>query len=94
MKLDPSAVRYVAFSPYAKDMAENLFRAMWTLVVNVVVTVGVTLVTTPKPEKELEGLVYGLTPLPSMGEVPFYKRPVAWAAVLAVAFVILNIIFW
>jgi solute:Na+ symporter, SSS family len=94
VKLDPSAVRYVAFSPYAKDMSENLFRAMWTLIVNIVVTVGVTLITTPKPEKELQGLVYGLTPLPSMGDVPLLKRPVLWAALLGVAFVILNIIFW
>jgi solute:Na+ symporter, SSS family len=91
---DPSALRYVAFSPYAKDMSENVFRAMWTLIVNVLVTVVVTLFSTPKPEKELEGLVYGLTPLPAMGEVPLYKKPVLWAGVLGVAFVILNIIFW
>jgi len=94
VKMDPSAIRYVAFSSHAKDMAENVYRAMWTLIVNVVVTVAVTLMTTPKPEKELEGLVYGLTPLPSMEEVPFYARPVTWAAMLGVAFVILNVIFW
>ncbi len=81
VKMDPSAIRYVAFSSHAKDMAENVYRAMWTLIVNVVVTVAVTLMTTPKPEKELEGLVYGLTPLPSMEEVPFYARPVTWAAI-------------
>jgi len=91
---DPSAVRYVAFSPHAQDMSENVFRAMWTLIINVVVTVVVTLMTTPKPQRELEGLVYGLTPLPAMGEVPFYKKPVLWAGVLGVAFIILNIVFW
>ena len=94
VKFDPSALRYVAFSPHAKDMAENVYRAMWTLIVNVVVTVVVTLFTTPKPEKELAGLVYGLTPVPSMGDLPIFKRPIIWAAALAVAFVILNIIFW
>ena len=94
VKFDPSALRYVAFSPHAKDMAENVYRAMWTLIVNVVVTVVVTLFTTPKPEKELAGLVYGLTPVPSMGDLPIFKRPVVWAAALGVAFVILNIIFW
>jgi SSS family solute:Na+ symporter len=91
---NPSAVRYVAFSPHATDMAENIFRALWTLIVNVVVTVVVTLFTTPKPEKELSGLVYGLTPVPSMGDLPIFKRPAVWAAALGVAFVILNIIFW
>ena len=91
---DPSAVRYVAFSPHAQDMSENVFRAMWTLIVNVLVTVVVTLMTTPKPQRELEGLVYGLAPLPAMGEVRFYKKPVLWAGVLGVAFIILNIVFW
>ena len=91
---DPSALKYVAFSPHAKDMSENVFRAMWTLIVNVLVTVVVTFITTPKPEEELGGLVYGLTPLPAMGEVPLYKKPAVWAGVLGVAFVILNIIFW
>lgn len=50
--------------------------------------------TTPKPQRELEGLVYSLTPLPAMGEVRFYKKPVLWAGVLGIAFIILNIIFW
>jgi len=60
----------------------------------VLVTVVVTLISTPKPEKELEGLVYGLTPLPVVGGVPLYKNPAVWAGVLGIAFVILNIIFW
>jgi len=58
------------------------------------VTVVVTLFTKPKPEKDLEGLVYGLTQMPSMEQVPFLKRPVVWASVLGVAFLILNIVFW
>jgi solute:Na+ symporter, SSS family len=94
VKLDPSALRFVAFSPDAKDMAENVFRAMWTLIVNVLVTVAVTLMTKSKDEKELEGLVYGLTRLPSMEHVPLYKRPVVWGSVLGVAFLVLNIVFW
>jgi hypothetical protein len=31
VKLDPSALRYVALSPDAKDMAENMYRALWSL---------------------------------------------------------------
>jgi SSS family solute:Na+ symporter len=94
VKLDPSALRHVAFSPYAKDMAENVYRAMWTLAANVLVTVVVTLFTTPKPEAELEGLVYGLTTFPSMAQLPIFKRPIFWAAAVAVGFVALNILFW
>ena len=43
----------------AKDMAENMYRALWSWIICVVVTVVVSLVTTPKPEAELVGLVYG-----------------------------------
>jgi SSS family solute:Na+ symporter len=94
VKLDPSALRYVAFSPHAKDMAENIYRAWWSLLANVVVTVVVTLFTKPKAEAELQGLVYGLTKLPSLGPLPLFKRPIFWAAAVGTAFVVLNIVFW
>jgi solute:Na+ symporter, SSS family len=94
VKVDPGALRYVAFSPYAKDMSENVYRAMWSLLANVVVTVVVTLFTRPKTEEELQGLVYGLTTMPSMENLPIFKRPIVWAAAVAVGFILLNIIFW
>jgi SSS family solute:Na+ symporter len=94
VKLDPSALRYVALSSSARDMAENMYRALWAWIVCVVVTVMVSLVTRPKPESELVGLVYGATELPSDGDIEIYKRPIFWAAVVATVFVILNIIFW
>jgi SSS family solute:Na+ symporter len=94
VKLDPSALRYVAFSNHAKDMAENIYRAMWSLVVNVVVTVVVSFLTKPKPEHELKGLVYGMTEVPSEGHFPVFKRPITWAAAVGAAFIALNIIFW
>jgi SSS family solute:Na+ symporter len=75
-------------------MADNIYRAAWSLLANVVVTVLVTLFTTPKPEEELKGLVYQLTTLPSQAHVPWYHRPVTWAAAVGVGFVILNVIFW
>jgi SSS family solute:Na+ symporter len=94
VKLDPSALRYVALSSNARDMAENMYRALWSWIVCVIVTVVVSLVTRPKPEAELVGLVYGATDIPSEGELPIYQRPMFWAAVVATVFVILNIIFW
>src|SRR5689334_3647069 len=30
VKLDPSALRYIALSPNARDMAENMYRALWS----------------------------------------------------------------
>jgi len=94
VKLDPSALRYVALSPNARDMAENMYRALWSWIVCVVVTVAVSCMTKPKPDVELSGLVYGVTAIPREDEVPIYQRPVFWAAVVGVVFVILNIIFW
>ena len=94
VKLDPSALRYVALSSSARDMAENMYRALWSWIVCVVVTVIVSLMTRPQPESELVGLVYGATEIPSEGDIEIYKRPIFWAAVVATVFVILNIIFW
>ena len=90
----PSALAYIALSSNAKDMAENMYRALWSWIICVVVTVVVSLLTRPKEDKELEGLVYGLTPIPSEGNLPLHKRSVFWVVVVGVVFGILNIIFW
>jgi SSS family solute:Na+ symporter len=94
VKIDPSALSYVAFSSHARDMAENMYRALWSWIVCVVVTVGVSLVTKPKPETELAGLVYGATDIPSERHTPILERPIFWAAVVAVLFVVVNLLFW
>jgi len=94
VKLDPSALRYIALSPNAKDMAENMYRALWCWLICVSVTVVVSLATRPVPEKQLQGLVYGCTEVPSEGHLPVYKRSIFWAGVVAVIFVVFNVIFW
>jgi SSS family solute:Na+ symporter len=94
VKIDPTALRIVAMSPNAKDMAENMFRALWSWLVCVIVTVIVSLLTKPKTDEELKGLVYGVTDIPSEGQVPLVHRPLFWGAVVAVAFLLVNVIFW
>ena len=94
VKMDPSALRYVALSPYARDMAENMYRALWSCLICALVTVAVSLVTKPKPEAELKGLVYGFTDIPSETYVSTLHRPWFWAVVVGAIFVALNIIFW
>jgi solute:Na+ symporter, SSS family len=94
VKLDPSALRYVAFSPDAKAMAENMYRALWCWIICVVVNVVVSYATSPRPVEELKGLVYGCTELPSEGHLHWSQRPIFWAGVVAVVFVVLNVIFW
>ena len=94
VKLDPSALRYVALSPYARDMAENMYRALWSWIVCVLVTVVVSMVTKPKPDFELTGLVYGVTDIPSEASVAVYQRPWFWATVVAGLFLVVNVVFW
>jgi solute:Na+ symporter, SSS family len=94
VKLDPAALRYIALSAGAKQMAENMYRALWSWVICVIVTVLVSFITKPKPESELAGLVYGATDIPSEGRLPLYRRPMFWTAGVIVVFCIVNIIFW
>jgi SSS family solute:Na+ symporter len=94
VKADPTALRFIALSEHAQAMAENMYRGLWSCVACVLVTVLVTLVTKPKPESELVGLVRGCTDVPSESHLPLLKRPIFWAAVIFIVFVALNIIFW
>jgi len=94
VKSDPSKLAWIALSPRAKDMAENLYRALWAWLICVAVTVVVSLITKPKPAMELKGLVYGFTQLPDDSRTPLLKRPVFWGIGVGVVFVILQWIFW
>jgi solute:Na+ symporter, SSS family len=94
VKIDPSALRYVAMSPHAKALAQDMYQALWSFLVCVIVTVVVSLATKPKADGELNGLVYGLTAVPSVGNVPIYQKPLFWAGVVVVVFFALNIYFW
>jgi SSS family solute:Na+ symporter len=94
VKADHSALRYVALSANARDMAENMYRALWSWIICVLVTVIVSYTTQPKPVSELEGLVYGVTAIPHEAEVPIYHRPAFWAVIVGAIFVVLNILVW
>jgi SSS family solute:Na+ symporter len=94
VKADPRRLAWIALSPDAKPMAENLYRALWAWLICVVVTVVVSLVTKPKTDEELRGLVHGLADLPSEGSLPLYKRPLFWGIGVGLVFAILQWIFW
>ena len=94
VKLDPTALRYVALSPDAKGLAQDMYQALWSFITCIVVTVVVSMATKPVPDAQLTGLVYGMTEIPSVGDVPLYQKPLFWAAVVTVVFFVLNIIFW
>jgi SSS family solute:Na+ symporter len=68
-------------------------------VVDIVVSVLISLATTPKPDSELVGLVYSLTPKDSRkhddtGEnAGWYRKPGVLAAIVRVLTIALNILF-
>ena len=94
VRADPYMLRYIALSPDAKYMAENMYRILWSGLICIMVTVAVSLFTRPRPLEELTGLVYGCTQLPSESHVPLWKRPIFWAVCSAALFLILQWIFW
>ena len=94
VKIDPSALRYIALSPNARDMAENMYRALWSWIVCALVTVVISMLTKPKSVSELNGLVYGVTEIPTESYVTVFHRPWFWAAVVGVLFVVVNVVFW
>ncbi|HMD87285.1 MAG TPA: sodium:solute symporter family protein [Terriglobia bacterium] len=94
VKLDPSKLAWIALSIHAKPMAENMYRELWSGIVALIVIVAVSLLTRPKPVEDLTGLVYGCTDIPSEGHLPLLKRPVFWAAISLIIFLVLQWIFW
>ena len=90
----PAALRYVAISGDAKAMAEDMYRALWSVIVAMLVTLVVSLFTEPKPLAELAGVVYGATKLPEEEPVPFYKNEYFWMVIAIVLFLALNIYFF
>ena len=72
--------------------------ASTAFVVDIVVSVAVTMVTKPKPASELKGLVYSETPKedlvdPHEAGRPFYQRTVPLAGIALVLVVVLNFAF-
>jgi solute:Na+ symporter, SSS family len=88
------ALSRIALSIDAKPMAETLYRALWSWIICVVVTVVVSYATTPVPEAQLAGLVYGATPIPDDGAQTLWQKPAFWAIIVIIVFFLLNIVFF
>lgn len=78
---------------FPSTMAQNFWVAIWAFVVCFVVTISISFVTRPKPVEELKGLVWGVTPIPHDGNVPWYEQPALLGVIALVFCVILNWIF-
>jgi len=79
---------------YSKDMAQNFWTAIFAWTTCFVVTIAVSLVTKPREDKELVGLVYSLTEKAHDDAKTWYQRPATLGIVVLAMAVILNIVFW
>jgi SSS family solute:Na+ symporter len=81
-------------STYPSEMAQNFWTAIWAWLACFLVTIAVSLITAPRREEELKGLVYSLTPRPASENLPWYKQPGPLGACILALTLMLNIIFW
>jgi len=79
---------------FPSTMAQNLWMAIFAWSTCFVVTLLVSLATRARPEEELRGLVYSLTPRVIDSNEPWYKRPGVLACIVGAFVIILNVIFW
>lgn len=78
---------------YPSTMAQNFWTAIWAFSVSLVLSVGLSLVTEPRKEEELVGLVYSLTPKPPEGNLAWYQKPAALGILVLAMLVLLNLVF-
>jgi SSS family solute:Na+ symporter len=78
---------------YPSDMAQNFWTAIFAFMVNLIVTTLVSLATRPRPESELVGLVYSLTPRPVETHMSWYQKPATLAIAVLAMLIVLNLVF-
>ncbi|HWS82428.1 MAG TPA: sodium:solute symporter family protein [Rubrobacter sp.] len=75
-------------------LGASMARAFFAWIVCLAVTIAVSLVTQPKPDSELRGLVWGLTEQKEAVEEVWYKKPWVLAVTVLTITIALNIYFW
>ena len=78
---------------YPSDMAQNFWTAIWAFTINFAVTIAVSMATRARPEPELVGLVYSLTPKPVESHMAWYEKPATLAIAVLAMLVVLNLVF-
>ena len=79
---------------YPSEMAQNFWTAIYAWTACFVVTILVSLATRPRPDSELQGLVYSLTERPRDTGLRWYKRPGSLAVIAIAVTIVLNVVFF
>jgi solute:Na+ symporter, SSS family len=84
----------VVVHQYPSEMAQNFWTAIFAWTTCFTVTIIISLLTNPRPDSELKGLVYALTDRPKDEGLSWYQKPSVLAAVVLTVLVVLNWVFW
>ena len=79
---------------FPTEMAQNFWMAIVAWTTCFVVTIVVSLLTRPRPDGELVGLVYALTDKPHEGHLTWYQRPLALGVLVLLMTLALNFLFF
>jgi SSS family solute:Na+ symporter len=78
---------------FPSQMAQNFWIAIVAFTTCLVISVAVSMFTTPRTDKDMEGLVYGLTKVPHDATAKWYQRPAPLTVIVVILLLILNIWF-
>lgn len=84
----------VVLHRYPSEMAQNFWTAIFAWTTCFTLTIVISLITKPRPDEELKGLVYALTPRPKEEGLAWYQKPSLLAVIVLVLLVVLNAVFW
>jgi len=79
---------------YPSELAQTFWTAITAWTTCTVITILVSIVTRPRPDDELRGLVYALTPRPRDTERKFWQRPMTLGMTVLVMTFLLNFVFF
>jgi SSS family solute:Na+ symporter len=80
--------------PISSGMGQAFIVASFSWLANFVITILISLVTKPKPDEELKGLVYSLTEKVYSTEKKWYLRVGPLSIILLILTIILNFVFF
>ncbi|MGD0483617.1 MAG: Na+/galactose cotransporter, partial [Gemmatimonadales bacterium] len=79
---------------FPSELAQTFWTAIVAFTTCFLVTIVVSVLTKPRPDEDMKGLVYSLTPIQKDSGEPWHRRPAALGAVVLLAALALNLIFW
>jgi len=79
---------------YPSEMAQNFWTAIFAWTVCFLVTILVSWLTQPRPQEELKGLVYALTPRAKDTALAWFEKPSTLGVIVLGLLICLNLIFW